>query len=39
MACGSEIRLGLASLAKFIGAAEVEQRTKPSSLDGCPMFA
>jgi hypothetical protein len=26
-------------LVKLIGVAELEQRTNPSSLDGCPMFA
>jgi hypothetical protein len=32
-------QIGVASFVEFLGIAEVEQRTKPSSLDGCPMFA
>ena len=32
-------QFGVASVVEFLGVAEVEQRTKPSSLDGCPMFA
>jgi hypothetical protein len=27
------------SLVEFLGVAEVEGKTRPSSLDGCPMFA
>ncbi len=39
-------QIGVANLVEFLGVAAVEQRTKPSSLDGwadsrtkCPMFA